>query len=364
VLIATDSFKGSASASEVVAALADGWQQRRPDDLVRTLPLADGGEGTMDVVAWARPEARRIAAEVSGPDGLPVSAAWLSLPGGGALVELAAASGLPLLRTPAPMTASTVGVGQLVAAALDAGATSIDIGLGGSASTDGGTGALSALGARFFDRAGNALPPGGGDLQQLARADLSGLRTPPPGGVRCFVDVTAPLLGPAGAGARFGPQKGATPPDVARLERGLAQLARLLGGRPDAAGAGAAGGTGYGLATAWGAQLVPGAAAVAALTDLDAELSWADLVITGEGRFDRTSMVGKVVGYLVERLAGKAADLILVAGQIAEPPPRRVGHALSLADLGGIEQARAYPRHWLQQAGRLLAAEQSPQRAC
>jgi glycerate 2-kinase len=357
VLVAADSFNGSASAPEVITALADGWRQRRPQDEVRTLPLADGGEGTMDVVAQAQPGARRIPAEVFGPDGRPVPAAWLSLPDGSSLVELAAASGLPLLRATAPLTAATVGVGQLMAAALDAGASRIDVGLGGSASTDGGTGALSALGARFLDRAGNALPPGGGYLEQLARVDLTALRRPPSGGVRCLVDVMAPLLGVGGAAARFGPQKGATSSDVARLERGLAQLARLLGGRPDAAGAGAAGGTGYGLAAAWGAELVPGAAAIAALTDLDAGLRWADVVITGEGRFDRTSGDGKVVGHLAERMAGVSAELVLVAGDIADPPPPRVGRSLRLVSLTSAQQALARPRHWLRAAARLLADE-------
>jgi glycerate kinase len=167
----------------------------------------------------------------------------------------------------------------------------------------------------------------------------------------------APLLGVGGAAARFGPQKGATSSDVARLERGLAQLARLLGGRPDAAGAGAAGGTGYGLAAAWGAELVPGAAAIAALTDLDAGLRWADVVITGEGRFDRTSGDGKVVGHLAERMAGVSAELVLVAGDIADPPPPRVGRSLRLVSLTSAQQALARPRHWLRAAARLLADE-------
>jgi glycerate 2-kinase len=357
VLVATDSFKGSASAPEVAAALADGWRQRRPRDEIRSLPLADGGEGTMDVVAQARPGARLVPAEVSGPDGRPVSASWLSLPDGGALVELAVASGLPLLRAPAPMTASTVGLGQLIVAAMDAGVTNIDIGLGGSASTDGGTGALWALGARFLDHAGNAVAPGGGHLEQLARIDRTILRAPPQGGVRCLVDVTAPLLGPDGAASRFGPQKGATPTDVARLEDGLTQLARVLGGRPDAAGAGAAGGTGYGLAAAWGAELTPGAAVIAALVDLDAGLNWADVVITGEGRFDRTSLDGKVVGHLAERMAGVSAELVLVAGDIAAAAPPRVNRSLSLTSLTSGQDAIARPRRWLREAAQLLAGE-------
>ena len=259
VVIAPDSFKGSLPAAAAAAALAAGWQAARPGDEVRTVPLADGGEGTLDVLAAAVPAARWEQAQVTGPAGQPVDCPWLVLPDGTAVVELAAASGLPLLSRPDPLGAHTIGLGEVIGCALDAGARHLTVALGGSASTDGGTGALAALGARFTGTDGRQLPPGGGALPRLAAVDLTGLRPPPPGGVSCLSDVRAPLLGPAGAAAVFGPQKGARPDQVALLDSGLARLAGLLGGDPAAPGAGAAGGTGYGLAAAWGALIGPGA---------------------------------------------------------------------------------------------------------
>jgi glycerate kinase len=251
--------------------------------------------------------------------------------------------------------------------ALDAGAGRILAGLGGSAATDGGTGALAALGARFLGASGQPLPPGGGALAALARVDLSQLRPPPAGGVTCLTDVTAPLLGPRGAAAVFAPQKGADGTQVALLEAGLARLAGLLGGDPAAPGAGAAGGTGYGLAAAWGAVLVPGALELGRLAGLDRALTGADLVITGEGRFDDTSLTGKVCGTVIAAAAAAGVPVALVAGQISGPvpgggpasngmPPSSV--VVSLAELaGGTAAALASPRRWLRRAGRQLARD-------
>jgi glycerate 2-kinase len=344
VLIAPDSFKGSLGATAAAAALAEGWVRVRPGDQVTRLPLADGGEGTLDVLAATVPGARWHRGRVTGPGGAPVIARWLELPpefsGGGsavpvregrgavarsrglpslgaktAVVELARASGLPLLARPDPMGAQTIGLGELLSRALGAGVGRILVGLGGSASTDGGTGALAALGARFLDAAGNPLSSGGGALVDLAAVDLSGLRRAPGGGVTCLTDVTAPLLGPRGAAAVFGPQKGADRAQIARLEAGLARLAEVLGGDPGAAGAGAAGGTGYGLAVAWGASLTPGAAELGRLAGLDRALADADLVITGEGRFDETSLTGKTCGTVIAAAAVAGVPVAVVAGQ-------------------------------------------------
>jgi glycerate kinase len=271
-------------------------------------------------------------------------------------VELARASGLPLLARPDPLGAQTTGLGEIIGHALDAGARQVVIALGGSASTDGGTGALAALGARFLDAAGAPLPPGGGALTGLASVDLAGLRPPPDGGVSCLSDVRAPLLGPAGAAAVFGPQKGASPAQVARLEDGLSRLASSLGGDPDAPGAGAAGGTGYGFAAAWGAQLGPGALQLSRLAGLDQALAGAGLVITGEGRYDETSGTGKVAGTVFAAAAAAGVPAALVAGQVAAPPPPGVILAVGLADLaGGPGPALADPGHWLGQAGQELA---------
>ncbi|EFC80597.1 glycerate kinase [Parafrankia sp. EUN1f] len=384
VVIAPDSFKGSVSATEAAAALASGWSATRPDDVVVTIPIADGGEGTLDSFAAAVPGTRRHELDVTGPDGRPVTgAAWLELPDGSALVELAQASGLPLMSAPDPLNAHTFGLGELVGAALDTGVRGVLVALGGSASTDGGTGLLAALGARFLDAAGQPLALGGGALADLAAVDLHGLRPAPPEGIRCLVDVTAPLLGPLGAAAVFGPQKGAGPAEIDRLEAGLARLAELMPGLGAAGqssagsgisgsagvgsgsagsvlaeqpGTGAAGGTAYGLAAALGATLVPGARSIAEHTGLPAALAEADLVITGEGRFDRTSLGGKVVGGVVTMAQAVGVPVLLVAGQVDGPVPAAVSDAIALVDLAGDRaHAIARPGHWLTLAGARLA---------
>jgi glycerate 2-kinase len=358
VVAAPDSFKGSISAAGAAAALASGWLRVRPGDEVIELPLADGGEGTLAVLAAAAADARWHQAEVSGPADARVPASWLEMAGNVAVVELALAAGLTQLSELRPMSAHSYGVGELIGSALDAGASRILIALGGSACTDGGTGALTALGARFTDAAGTVLPLGGGALRKLAGVDLTDLRPPPVGGVSCLTDVRAPLLGPEGAAAVFGPQKGASPADVAALDAGLARLAGLLGGDPDEAGAGAAGGCGYGLAAAWGAQLLPGAAELAVIAGLPGALDGADLVITGEGQYDGTSENGKVVG-AVRAMAGAAppagVPVAVVAGRVAVNPPPGV-LAVELAALAeGTQAAQAEPGRWLAEAGALLA---------
>ncbi|WP_018502505.1 glycerate kinase [Parafrankia discariae] len=365
VVIAPDSFKGSLSATEAAAALARGWRAVRPDDVILTIPIADGGEGTLDVFSSAVPEAVRNTLDVTGPDGRPATAGWLALPGGTAVVELAQASGLPLMAELDPLKAQTVGLGETIAAALDAGSRRILVALGGSASTDGGTGLLTALGARFLDSAGRPLPPGGGSLRSLATVDLTGLRAAPPDGVHCLVDVDAPLLGPTGAAAVFGPQKGAGRAEITLLDAGLARLVECMeqagaaAGLAASPGAGAAGGTAYGLAAALGATLVPGAITIAEHAGLRAALAGADLLITGEGRFDQTSLAGKVVGAVAALAAGAGLPLVVVAGQIAADPPAG-GHTLALTDLaGGRATALAQPVHWLEEAGLLLARRNS-----
>ena len=338
VIVAPDSFKGSITAAAAAAAIAAGWHSARPGDEVIELPLADGGEGTLDVLAAARQGCRWHTALVSGPVSGQLAASWLELPGNVHVIELAAAAGLTLLSRPRPLLAHCYGVGELIGHALDAGAKRVIAGLGGSACTDGGTGALAALGARFLDADGAELARGGGALARLARVSLAGLRPPPPGGAQCLTDVRAPLLGRDGAAMVFGPQKGAAPSDVAVLEQGLARLASLAGGRPDAPGAGAAGGAGYGLAI-WGAQLLPGAAQIAEIAGLPAALSGADLVITGEGRYDATSLTGKVTGTVLDRRpAGQSAELAALAGSAGA--------------------AMADAARWLDAAGRQLALAQ------
>jgi glycerate 2-kinase len=356
VVVAPDSFKGSIGAEGAAAAIAEGWHGARPADDLVCLPLADGGEGTLQVLAATDPAARWHPVEVTGPDGRTVASRWLECRDATGYIELAQASGLPLMAAPDPLGAQTAGTGLLIADAIGAGARRIVVALGGSASTDGGTGALTALGARFLDGAGRELPAGGGALRDLASADLTGLRPPPSGGVTCLTDVRAPLLGPGGAATVFGPQKGADAAQVAILETGLTRLALVLGGDPGAPGAGAAGGTGYGFAAAWGAGLTPGAAEISRAVGLDDQLSRADLVLTGEGRYDATSANGKITGTVLAAAARSGVPAVLVAGVIAADPPPGVTAAVALAGLaGGAAVAMASPERWLRAAGRMLA---------
>ncbi|MGW6919125.1 glycerate kinase [Kitasatospora sp. NPDC054939] len=357
IVLAPDSFKGSITAADAARALADGWRSVRPDDELLTLPMADGGEGTLDAVAAARPGTTvHDVPHCTGPDGGPVTGRYALLPDGTALVELATASGLPLMaRGLAPLTATTRGTGEAVAAALDAGASGLTVALGGSASTDGGAGLLAALGLRVQGPSGSPLPDGGGALAIAAAVDRTRLRPAPAGGVRLLTDVVNPLLGPSGAAAVYGPQKGAGPAEAALLERGLRRFAGLLGGDPQQPGAGAAGGTAYGLAAAWGARIAPGAAAVADLLGLDAALAGADLVVTGEGRFDGTSLLGKAVGEVIARAGRAGTPVRVVAGESADD------RALTLVSLAGDgDDARRRADHWLVRAGARLARDAGP----
>ncbi len=359
VVVAPDSFKGSISAAAAAAALARGWSAVRPADEIIELPLADGGEGTLVVLAGAGQPVRWHQARVSGPGSAQVTADWLELDGNVAVIELAAAAGLTQLREPLPLQAHSYGVGELIGEALDRGARRVVVGLGGSACTDGGTGALAALGARFLDAAGRDLPRGGGALVRLAAIDLAGLRPAPPDGVSCLTDVRAALLGPAGAAAMFGPQKGAGPADVAVLDAGLTRLAELLGGDPAEPGAGAAGGTGYGLAAAWGARLLPGAAELARIAGLPAALAGASLIITGEGQYDLTSVTGKVTGAVLSAARQARVPAAVVAGLLSAQPSAEVRWVELTGLAGGRAQAMSAAAYWLEEAGRALAVSHS-----
>ena len=368
VVVAPDSFKGSLDAAAAAEAIGSGWRAVRPLDEVQLLPQADGGEGTLDAIATAIGGSRlRDAGPVTGPDGRPVEGHWLELPDGTAVVELAISSGLPLMRELDPLGATTRGLGEVIAAALDAGATSLVVGLGGSASTDGGSGALRALGLELSEASGAPLPDGGGALARLARVDAARLRRPPARGVRLLSDVTAPLLGPAGAAAVFGPQKGASAAQIVELDAGLARWACLLEnvlvvtdspsqpeqlkGVTAVPGAGAAGGTGYGFLVAWGAAIEAGAAAIAELTGFAAAAASADVIITGEGRFDATSLGGKVVGNALQLDAQPHTRRGIIAGSLATTPPTGVW-AASLVDLAGsLDAALDDPSRWLYAAG-------------
>ncbi|MFB7894560.1 glycerate kinase [Microbacterium sp. NPDC056044] len=365
VVIAPDSFKGTIGAAAAAEALAAGWRRVRPGSDVRLMPMADGGEGTVDAFAAAVPGAARMPVTVTGPEDEPVDASWVLLPptpdapDGTAVVELANTSGIELLGTPPrlrALDAHTRGFGEAMAAALAHGVSRLVLGIGSSSSTDGGTGMLTALGARFTDAAARPIAAGARGLDSLATADLSGLAPLPAGGVTVLSDVTNPLLGPRGAAAVFGPQKGALPEDIPGLDARLARLAALVDADPETPGAGAAGGTGFGL-LAWGARLVPGSAAVAELVGLDAAVAAASIVLTGEGSYDGQSAAGKVPAHVGSVAAAAGVPVALVAGRIAtDADVSGFAATASLTELAGSsEAAMADTARWLEEAGARLA---------
>jgi len=358
VVVAPDSFKGSIGAPAAAEALARGWTAERPGDAVRQLPLADGGEGTLDAFEAAVPGAVRHAVEVPGPDDRTVSASWLMLPGGTAVVELAGASGITLLDRPRPYDAHTRGLGRALVAALDGGARRVVVGLGGSGSTDGGAGVLTELGARLLDSLGEPVADGAHGLAAAVRLDLGAVRSLPPEGVVALTDVVSPLLGPRGSAAVFGPQKGAGPDDVLALESSLASFACLVDVDPRTPGAGAAGGAGFGLLL-WGAELRSGAAAVAELVGLGAAIDGADVVVTGEGRYDDQTAEGKVVSWVGSRARASGVRASLVAGSVAAPTPD-FAEVVDLAHLAGdAAEATADATRWLEEAGGRLARRET-----
>ncbi len=363
VVLAPDSFKGSIPAARVAEALADGWLSVDPSAEILARPMADGGEGTLDAFAAAIPASTCVPVTVTGPRGLPVAASWLLLPAtddaphGTAVVELASTSGIELLGTDLrPLDAHTVGFGEAIAAALSHGVSRLVLGIGSSSSTDGGTGMLAALGARFTDAAGATIPLGARGLDTLAAADLSGLRALPAAGVLVLSDVTNPLLGAFGSAAIFGPQKGLGEAALVRADAALARLAKLLPADPETPGAGAAGGVGFGL-LAWGARLVPGAGEVAELVDLRGVLAAASVVVTGEGAYDGQSAAGKAPTHVAALAADADVPVALVAGRISPDADTSVFAAsVSLTDLAGSgAAAMADPVTWLREAGAMLA---------
>jgi len=324
--VAPDSFKGSLTSVQVATALGDGWGRGRPADEVHLAPLADGGEGTLDALlasgGWMPlPVAARD------PLDRPIGTRILSR-NHEAVVELAEASGLSRLAPQErdAMTASTFGTGLMLAAAVGLGARRVVLGLGGSATTDGGSGLLRALGARFLDASGRELPPGGGPLRLLERIDLSGL-TPVLGEVHLTIasDVTNPLLGLLGAAVTYGPQKGAAPADVRRLDDSLERCADVLEratGRRfrDVPGSGAAGGAAFGLlaiADRFASfEIRPGVEVAMELTGFSDALEHADLVLSGEGRIDAQTAFGKTCLGVARRAADAAKSCICFGGGV------------------------------------------------
>jgi glycerate kinase len=329
VLIAADKFKGSLTAVQVAERVTAGLRRVVPDLAVEAMPVADGGDGTVAAAVAAGFERREV--RVAGPLGDEVTAAF-ALRGDTAVVEMAEASGLQRLPEGvfAALTASTFGSGELLRAALDAGARTIVFGVGGSATTDGGAGMLAALGARFLDADGAPVPPGGGGLAALASADLSGL-DPRLADIELVLasDVDNPLTGPKGAPAVYGPQKGASPDDVAALDAALAHYAKVLAETPgvgakaaeyaESPGAGAAGGIGYG-ALLVGARFRPGIEVMLDVLGFAPALERAELVITGEGSLDEQTLHGKAPAGVAAAARAAGKEVVAVCGRLALPP--------------------------------------------
>ncbi|MGD0475265.1 MAG: glycerate kinase [Candidatus Velthaea sp.] len=322
VVVAPDKFKGSAGAATIGAALIAGMRDVWGDaPTYVSVPMADGGDGTVDAFLATGAIARTV--RVRGPLGESVEATY-ARNGETAIIEMAAASGLALAgeRRDA-LSATTFGTGELMRDALDRGARRIVLGIGGSATTDGGAGALAALGARFLDDAGSELAPVPRDLTRLARIDVTALDArlaATPIAVAC--DVDNPLLGTAGAAAVYGPQKGASTADVAALDGVLGRIAdaAVRAGRPDLRalpGSGAAGGLGWGFATFAGARLAPGFGLIADVRGLDAALATATLCITGEGRIDAQTLRGKVVAGVAALARPLNIPVVAFGGSVA-----------------------------------------------
>lgn len=325
--------------------------------------MADGGEGTLDAFLAAVPGAGRRPVRVMGAEGLRRDSAWVLLPsvesqgGATAVVELASTSGIEALQGRLrPWDADTTGVGEAIAAALEAGVTRVIVGLGSSASTDGGAGLLRALGARLLDADDRPVAPGLRGVRDVARVDLSALAPLPPEGVVVLADVDSPLCGPHGAAAVFGPQKGLRDDEISEADASLARWAAHFAISPDLPGAGAAGGAGFALQS-WGAQIVSGAQYLAELSGLPSILEPGTIVVTGEGAYDRATAAGKVPE-VVARLAQGAGRAALVAGRI--DPAADTGlfaEAVSLTEIAGDSAAAmAEPELHLETAGTVLAS--------
>ena len=375
VVVAPDSFKGTLTAAEAAEAIASGLAEILPSgsEILRA-PMADGGEGTVDAWLAAVPGAKRIEVDTLDPFDRPIRAVYGWLPSKRtAVVEIAAASGLPLLAPEErdPGRASTFGTGLLIRDALARGAKRLYLGLGGSATNDGGAGLASALGVRFLDENGEPLPRGGLALARLARVDLAPLRAALRRvEVLAACDVTNPLCGPSGASAVYGPQKcarGAEPgPLVAELDAALAHFADVVShaesaeGAELAPGAGAAGGAGFGVLALLGGRLVPGVEWIAGATGLAEKLDGADWVVTGEGALDAQTFRGKTPAGVAAAARAAGARVAACCGRIDLAPEELAALGVAAAEASsrpglGMPESREQAFLWLSTAAKRLA---------
>ena len=371
VLVAPDSFSGTLSAAEAGEAVAAGWRRRRPDDRVSVVPVADGGLGTVAALA---PFGTPRTAAVEDPLGRRAQASWLLLKDRTAVVESAEACGLHLVPDGDrdPLRATTAGVGELVCAALSEGARRVVVGVGGTASTDGGAGFAQAVGAWLLASSGHPLDPGGAALAGLDRVVLDDL-DPRLAGVEVVVaaDVDNVLCGPDGAAYGYAPQKGADPEAVVLLDAGLRRYAAVVERDvPGAAGvatrphSGAGGGLAAGLMAFAGATAKPGADVVLDLVGFRKAVARADLVVTGEGSFDWQSLRGKAPVAVARAAAREGVPCVVVAGQVGagrrEVAAHGIDAAYAVADLAGsVEESLAAPREWLEELAAHVAGEWS-----
>lgn len=318
IIIAPDSFKGTMSAVEVCETVKSEFLKLMPDANIRCLPIADGGEGTVDALLFNGGE--KVSVTAKDPYFKNIDSFFGILPDGTAVIEMAAASGLPLVgENKNPLLTTTYGTGQLITAALDRGCKEILIGIGGSATNDGGIGCAAALGAGFYNAEGNEVSLNGSGLKSICRIDLSGLdKRLADTDIKVLCDVTSPLYGKDGAAFVFAPQKGADEQAVKYLDDGLRNLAEVTkktigADNSSLKGAGAAGGLGFALVSFLGGELVKGAPAVLRAMGFDKLVKNADLVITGEGCFDEQSLLGKAPSCVAEMAEGKT--VIAVAGR-------------------------------------------------
>lgn len=319
-LVLSDSFKGTLSSRAIGSIAKETILAHFPDSEVKAIPIADGGEGTVDTFLEVL-GGEAITRQVTGPDYRPVDATY-ALFGETAVIEMAAAAGLPLVVEGRPDITTTFGVGQLILDAIDRGAKKIVLGLGGSATNDGGCGCVCALGAKFFDEKDEEFIPSGASLHKIERFDLSKIDLK---GVELSVmcDIDNPLYGPQGAAYIFAPQKGADPELVEELDHGLRSLAGLIKRDlaidvSDLPGAGAAGGMGAGMVAFLGGSLKPGIDLILDLIDFDELIKDVDLILTGEGKLDEQSVRGKVVAGVARRAKKAAVPVIALVGQVGD----------------------------------------------
>ncbi len=370
ILLAFDSFKGCLSAEAACRQAAIALAEAIPAAVLVEKPMADGGEGTAASLLAAR-GGEWIPCPATGPlPGMTVDAGFGLLPDGEtAVVEMAASSGLTLLRPDQrnPLATTSLGTGELISAALSHGARRILLAVGGSASVDGGIGAAHALGWRFLDGRGHELPPLGGALHRIAAMRAPAQAAPTPESVVALADVTNPLCGPNGAARVYGPQKGATPEAVAQLDAGLAHFAALLQRVRGAdvlllPGGGAGGGLAAGAAALFGARIHSGIDMVMDAVGLDEALSGADWVVTGEGSFDAQSLQGKVVSGVIARARRDGVRVAVLAGRVAldaaQTRAAGIAYAEGISPPGlPIEEAIRQAPHFLRQAATRFAEE-------